>query len=88
MAIVASQISVGTAAAVLIHQTDADGCDMILAADIGAGQHVCFGPAGVTSSTGYIFDGGRDIHFIMPPGSALYAIANSGTCTVSKLVSN
>jgi hypothetical protein len=88
VAIVAGQTTVNSSAAVLIHQTDADGCDIILAADIGAGQHVCLSPVGVTTSTGYIFDGGRDLHYKMPPGSVLYGIANSGTCTVSKLVSD
>ena len=88
MALTAGQITVNSAAAVLIHQTDADGCTVTLAADIGAGQHVVLGPAGVTTSTGYIFDGGRDIHVMLPAGSALYGIANAGTCTVSKLVSD
>lgn len=88
MALTAGQVTANSTSAVLLHQTDADGCDILVAADIGSGQHVCLGPAGVTTSTGYIFDGGRDIHFTMPAGSALYVIANSGTCTVSKLVSD
>lgn len=88
MALIAGQITVTTAAAVLIHQTDADGCDIILAADISAGQHVALGAAGVTTSNGFIFDGGNNLHLNMPAGSALYGIANTGTATVSKLVSD
>lgn len=88
MALVAAQISVDNSAPVLIHQTDADGCDIIIAADIGSGQHVCLGPSNVTTSTGYIFDGGRDLHITMLPAQALYGITNSGTSTVSKLVTN
>ena len=88
MALTAGQITVTAAAAVLIHQTDADGCDIILAADISPGQHVELGPAGVTVSTGFIFDGGSNLHLTMPAGSALYGIANTGTAIVSKLVSD
>ncbi len=88
MAIVAGQITVTNTAAVLIHQTDADGCDIIVSADIGSGQHVELGAANVTAGTGFIFDGGSNLHFAMPAGSALYGITNSGTATVSKLVSD
>ena len=88
MAIVAGQITVTTTAPVLIHQTDADGCDIILAADIGTNQHVVLGPPDVTVTTGLIFDGGSNLHFTMPPGSALYGISNNGTAVVSKLVSD
>lgn len=88
MPIVAAQITVSNTAAVLIHQTDADGCDIVLAADISAGQHVELGPSSVTATDGFIFDGGTNLHFTMPPGSALYAITNTGSCIVSKLVGN
>lgn len=88
MALVAGRITVTSVAAVLIHQTDADGCDIILAADISAGQHIALGPVGVTTSNGFIFDGGSNLHLTMPAGSALYGIANNGTVIVSKLVSD
>lgn len=86
MPIVAGQITVGNVTAALIHQTDADGCDIVIAADISPGQHVELGPSAVTASTGFIFDGGSNLHFTMPPASAIYGITNTGSCTVSKLV--
>lgn len=88
MAIVAGQITVGHTAAVLIHQTDVDGCDIIISADIAENRHVSLGAANVTVGTGFIFDGGSNLHFTMPAGSALYGITNTGTATVSKLVSD
>ena len=87
MALVAGQITASTTAA-LFHQTDVDGCDLVIAADISAGQHVSIGPAGVTTANGFIFDGNNILHIKLPPAAALYVVTNTGTCTVSKLVSD
>lgn len=87
MALVAGQMTASTTAG-LIHQTDADGCTISISADIGSGQHVRIGPAGVTTANGFILDGQNILTIQLPPAAALYAILVSGTCTVSKLVSD
>jgi hypothetical protein len=87
VALVAGQITASTTAA-LIHQTDADGCTISISADIGAGQHVRIGPLGVTTSNGFILDGQNILTIQLPPAAALYGVLVSGTCIVSKLVSD
>lgn len=86
MPLISGQVTADTTTPVLIHQTDADGCHMILEANCSTGQHVYLGPAGVSSTTGYIFDGGSNLEIDLPPGSALYGLANNNTVVISKLV--
>ena len=86
MPITSGQVTVNTIAPVLIHQTDADGTIIVIEANCSSGQHVYIGPAGLTSENGYIFDGGSNLDITMPPGSALYGLANNNTVVVSKLV--
>ena len=87
MPIVTAQIAVGTTR-VLLHQTDADGCHLSIHADVGAGSHVHIGSATVTTANGYEIDGHDVFQFSLPPTSALYAIKDSGTATVSILAVN
>lgn len=87
MALVAGQMTASTTAA-LIHQTDADGCTICISADIGSGQHVRIGPPGVTTANGFILDGQNILTITLPPAAAVYAVTASGTCIVSKLVSD
>lgn len=87
MALVAGQITASTTAA-LLHQTDADGCELSISANIGTGQHVYIGPLGVTTSNGFILDGQNIFYIKLPAAAALYGVTDSGTCIVSKLVSD
>jgi len=87
MALVAGQMTASTTAA-LIHQTDADGCTISISCDISAGQHVRIGPLGVTTADGFILDGQNILSIKLPPAAALYAVTATGSCTVSKLVSD
>ena len=87
MPIVTAQIEVGTTR-VLLHQTDADGCHLSIHADVGAGSHVHIGDATVTTANGFEIDGHDVFQMLLPPTSALYAIQDSGTATVSILAVN
>jgi hypothetical protein len=85
--ITTSQVTVGTTR-VLLHQTDADGCHLSIHADVGAGSHIHIGGATVTTANGYELDGHDVFQMSLPPTSALYAIKDSGTSTVSILAVN
>lgn len=87
MPITTAQFEVSTTR-VLLHQTDADGCHITVHADIGPGNHIHIGDATVTTANGFELDGHDSLSFVMPPTSALHAVADSGTATVSVLVVN
>ncbi len=87
MPITTAQIEVGTTR-VLLHQTDADGCHLSIHADVGAGSHIHIGNATVTTANGYELDGHVTFQISMPPTTAIYAVQDSGTATVSIMVTN
>jgi len=85
--ITTSQVTVGTTR-VLLHQTDADGCNISVHSDAGAGTDTYLGDATVTASNGFQLDGQTFIQLDMPPTSALYAVTSSGSHTLSILAVN
>ncbi len=87
MPITTAQVSVSTTR-VLLHQTDADGCHLSIHADIGSGSHIHIGDATVTTANGYELDGHDTFQISMPPTTAIYAVKDSGTGTVSIMVTN
>lgn len=87
MPITTAQIEVSTTR-VLLHQTDADGCNIIVHADVGAGSHIHLGNSTVTTADGFELDGHDSLSFFMPPASSLHAVQEAGTNTVSVLVVN
>ncbi len=87
MPITSAQVAVGTTR-VLLHQTDADGCSIAVHADVGSGSHIHLGDSTVTTANGFELDGHATLQFYMPPTSALYAVKDSGSNTVSVLVVN
>jgi hypothetical protein len=87
MPITTSQVTVGTTR-VLLHQTDADGCNISVHSDAAAGTHIHLGDATVTTANGYELDGHDTFQISMPPTTALYGVKDSGTATVSIMVTN
>lgn len=87
MPITTSQVTVGTTR-VLLHQTDADGCDLVIHAGVSAGTHIHLGDATVTTANGYELDGHESLQISMPPTTAIYAVKDSGTATVSIMAVN
>lgn len=87
MPITTAQIEVGTTR-VLLHQTDADGCNISVHSDAGTGTDTFIGNSTVTTSNGFQLDGQTFIQLDIPPTSALYAVTSSGTHTLSILVMN
>jgi hypothetical protein len=85
--ITTSQVTVGTTR-VLLHQTDADGCTILVHSDAGGGTDTYLGNATVTAANGYQLDGQTNIQFALPPTSALYGVTSSGSHTLSILVVN
>jgi len=69
---------------VLIHQTDADGCHVVLHQD---GNHTLIGPDSATVAvSGYPLHAHVDFEFEMPPGSRIYGVTGSGSGSFWKLV--
>ena len=87
MPITTAQISVSTSR-VLLHQTDADGCNISVHSDAGTGTDTFLGDVTVTASNGFELDGQTFIQLDMPPTTAIYAVQDSGTATVSIMVTN
>lgn len=87
MPITTAQVVVSTTR-VLLHQTDADGCNIIVHADVGPGSHIHLGDSTVTTANGFELDGHDNLSFFMPPASSLHAVQGAGTSTVSVLVAN
>ena len=73
------------AAAQLIHQTDADGCHIVVHTD---GNHITIGGDGLSPTTGYTLDSHVDFHLDMPPGTRLWAIDTQENATLWKLVTD
>lgn len=83
MALTVDVYTVGTTP-VLIHQTDADGCHIILHQEA---NHTLIGPDATTVATvGYPLHAHVDFGFYMPPASKIYAVTTSGSTSVWKLV--
>jgi len=74
-----------TAAAQLIHQTDADGCHIVVHTD---GNHIYIGPDGLTATNGYTLDAHVDFRIDMPPGTRLWALDTQANATLWKLVTD
>jgi hypothetical protein len=85
--ITSAQVTVGTTR-VLLHQADADGCTIAVHAAVGSGSHIHLGDSTVTTANGFELDGHETFQISMPPTTAIYAVKDSGTATVSIMVVN
>lgn len=71
---------------VLIHQTDADGCHIVLHQEA---NHTLIGDDSATVATvGYPLHAHVDFAFYMPPGTKIYAVTTSGETQFWKLVTD
>ncbi len=85
MAISTGQVTVGTSR-ILIHQADADGCQISLRLDYLATGHIHIGGSDVSLLNGYVLEAGTVAQFDMQGADALYGIKTAGSVVVAKLV--
>jgi hypothetical protein len=80
MAISSTQVTVGTSATLLV-TADNDGCRVLLHKQQ---QHTIYlGGAGVTTSTGFLFDHDGTVDISLKAGDKLYGVAaSSETCYI------
>jgi hypothetical protein len=84
MAISSTQVTVGTTATLLV-TGDHDGCRVLIHKQQ---QHTIYlGGAGVTTSTGFLFDHDGTIDMALRAGESLYAVCTTGTETAYILTS-